>query len=126
MAKTALQQVVPPQATLNNFTQQCERGIAVFTDGLNLDRTKVHQGLLTTKEWPANPGRVGVGDCMVVYHRIGPGRHFPTTVYVGTVSVIARLNSGLHSYSLTGVRAVQLQGVNWVQFSGSRSRVRYF
>ena len=133
MAKTPYQKTQGPQGpqgpqypTLQDFTPNCQRGIAVFTDGLNLNLGNIHRGQLTSAEWHANPRRIAVGDCFVVYHRTGPKPLYPATIYTGTITAIVPLGNGRNRYEADNVTSADIQGVNWIQFSGASRSIRYF
>ena len=125
MAKRQQNTALPEYAVINNFIQKCprKRGVAVFTRGLNLN---INGNQLTSAAWPANPRRIAVGDCFIVYHRTGPGQHYPAVIYTGIITAIIPLANGLNRYEVVNVHATHMQGVSWVQFSGSQSRIRYF
>jgi hypothetical protein len=109
---------------LVDFNGNCNRGIAVFTRGLNFQLG--NNNTLSTGMWPWNHKRVQVGDCIVVYHRIGIGANYTSVVYVGRITKITPANDGLFVYQADQVTATNIQDVNWKQFAGCRSRVRYF
>lgn len=112
--------------TLADFTHHCRRGIAVFTTGVDLDLSKLNKGQIKTKQWPANPRRIAVGDCMVVFHRTSQ-RPYRATVYIGEIHAIVDAIAGLKEYTLKKTVVHTINDVNWSVFiSGGRYSVRYF
>jgi hypothetical protein len=112
---------------ISNYAGKHKRGIAVYTTGENLTIGHNQPNRLRTAHWPCNTERVGIGDGIIVYHRHGSAPTNASTVYVGTITGIQRKPNGLCVYEAANVEvAANLQNVNWIVFSGSRSRVRYF
>ena len=112
--------------TFADFTNHCRRGIAVFTTGVDLDLSKLSKGKIKTKQWPANPKRIAVGDCMVVFHRTSQ-RPYRATVYVGKITTIEHVMANLYEYTLADTVVHTIEDVNWSEFiGGGRYSVRYF
>lgn len=117
---------LPADIELHRFTQKCRRGIAVFTGGLNLDLKHIATGQLTSAMWHANPNRVSVGDCFVVFHWNQRYPVYKATVYVGVIAKITPVQGNLHKYLVNNVNSHAIQGINWIQFAGARRSFRYF
>lgn len=111
---------------LHQFTTNCNRGIAVFTDGRDLDLQNIATGHLTSAMWHANPKRIAVGDCLVVFHWTKRYPDYTATVHVGSITAIDPVAGKLHKYSADNVQSFPIYRVNWVKFSGSSSPIRYF
>lgn len=112
--------------TLHQFTANCKRGVAVFTDGRDLDLQNIATGHLSSGMWHANPARIAVGDCLVVFHWTERYPGYRATVYVGSITAIDPVEGKLHKYSADNVQSFPIYGVNWVKFSGSSSPIHYF
>ena len=110
--------------TLRDIAKTCKRGIAVFTRGLNLT---VGNGTIRSGEWAYNSKRTAVGDCIVVYHRIGVGRDLASDVYVGRVTAINPAGNGLYVYDADLLTRHRIDGITWNVFiGGGRNSVQYF
>lgn len=117
---------LPEDIVLHRFAKKCRRGMAVFTGGLNLDLKYIATGYLTSAMWHANPNRVAVRECFVVFHWTLRKPVYMATVYFGVITKLTRVLGHLHKYHVDSVKSHAVLGINWTKFARARRSFRYF